>query len=49
MCYIKSPSSTSASKLETLGSLFNGYMIASKAKELDELFLAIRKAPSRQP
>jgi hypothetical protein len=49
MGYTKGPSAPSASELETFDRLFDGNMIASEAKALDELFSVVGKAPSRQP
>ena len=49
MSYIKGPSAPSASELEAFDKLFDGNLTVSEAEALDELFLAIGKAPSRQP
>ena len=46
--YIKGPSAPSASELKTFDRLFDGNLTASEAEALDELFLAVGKAPSRQ-
>ena len=49
MGYTRDPSAPSASKLEAFDRLFDGNLTASEAEALDELFLAVGKAPSRQP
>jgi hypothetical protein len=47
--YTKNPSAPSVSELETFDRLFDGNLTASETEALDELFLAVGKAPSRQP
>ena len=49
MGYTRGPSAPSALELEAFDRLFDGNLTVSEAEALDELFLAIGKAPSRQP
>jgi len=49
MGYTKGPSAPSTSELKAFNKLFDGNLIASEAKALDELFPAVRKGSSRQP
>jgi len=45
MAYTKGPFAPSTLELETFDRLFNGNMTASEAEALEELFLAVGKAP----
>jgi hypothetical protein len=49
MGYTKGPSVPSASELEAFDRIFDGNLTVSEAEALNELFLAVGKAPSRQP
>ena len=49
MGYTRGPSAPSASELEAFDRLFNGNLTVFEAEALNEFFLAVGKAPSRQP